>query len=98
MTSAKGKKYIYSGWRASGITDAVQMGKANLLPIDHFNDLDPLLPSTQETQEFDSVIAIPEEQNELRSSSDDEYDESSDDDSEWEYDERSAFDAFIIDD
>ena len=73
------------------------MGKANLLPIDHFNDLDPLLPSTQETQEFDSVIAIPEEQNELRSSCDDEYDESSDDDSEWEYDERSAFDAFIID-
>ena len=58
------------------------MGKANLPPIHPFNDLDPLLPSTQETQEFDSVIAIPEEQNGLRCNSDDEYDEASDDDSE----------------
>ena len=58
------------------------MGKANLPPIHPFIDLDPLLPSTQETQEFDSVIAIPEEQNGLRCNSDDEYDEASDDDSE----------------
>ena len=41
------------------------MGKANLPPIHPFIDLDPLLPSTQKTQEFDSVIAIPEEQNGL---------------------------------
>ena len=42
-------------------TDAVQMVRVNLPPIDPFNDLDPLLPLTHETQEFDSVIAIPEE-------------------------------------
>ena len=60
MTLAEGKKYIYSEWRASGITDAVQVDVANLLPIDLFNDLGPLLPSRQETEEFDSVIAIPE--------------------------------------
>ena len=29
------------------------MGKANLPPIHPFNDLDPLLPSTQETQGLD---------------------------------------------
>ena len=56
----------------------------NLPPTDPSKDLDPLLPSRQETQEFDSVIAIPEEQNELRSSSVDKYDQSSDDNSEWE--------------
>ena len=60
MTLAEGKKYIYSEWRASGITDAVQVDVANLLPIDLFNDLGPLLPSRHETEEFDSVIAIPE--------------------------------------
>ena len=42
MTSAKGKKYIYSGWRASGVTDAVYMCKVNLPPIDPFNDHDSL--------------------------------------------------------
>ena len=81
MTSSEEKKYIYSEWGVSGVTDAVQMGKANLPPIDPFNDLDPLPLSTQETQEFDSLIVISEEQNGLRDSSDGEYDESSDDDS-----------------
>ena len=87
MTSAKGKKYIHSGWRASGITDAIKMGKANFPPIDPFNDLDPLLLLTEETPEIDSVIAITEEQNGLRSNSDHEYDISSDSDSDWRYDD-----------
>ena len=52
--------HIYSGRRGCGITEAVQMGKANLPPTDPFNDLDPLVPSTQETQEFNSVIAVQE--------------------------------------
>ena len=55
-----------------------------------------MLPLTQETQEFDSVIAIPEMKNGHTCSSDDEYDESSHGDSEWEYDERSAFDTFFV--
>ena len=98
MTSAVGKKYIHSVWRTSGITDAIKVGKVNLPPIDPFNDLDPLLPLTEKTPEIDSVIAITEEQNGLRSSSDHECDISSDSDSEWEYDdERSAFDAFTLD-
>ena len=29
MTTEEGKKYIYSGWRASGITDAIRMGKSS---------------------------------------------------------------------
>ena len=90
-------KYICSGWRASGITDAAQIGKVNLTPIDSFNDLDPLVSSTQEIQELNSVIPVQEEQNGLRCRSDDECDESSDDNSEVECDERSAFDTFIVD-
>ena len=73
------------------------MGKTILPPIDPVNDLEPLIISTQETEEFDSVIAILEEQNGLKYNSEDEYDESSNDDLEWEYDERSGFDAFIVD-
>ena len=82
LTLAEGKKYICSGWKTSVILDAVQMGKANFPSISPFNDLDSLLPSTQKTQESDSVIALPQEQNGLRCSSDDEYDELSDGDSE----------------
>ena len=74
MTSAEGKKYIYSGWRASGITDAIKIGKANFPPTDPFNDLDSLLPLTEETPEIDSVTPIIEEQNRLTSSSDHEHD------------------------
>ena len=84
MISAKGKKYIYSGWRASGVTDAVHMCKVNLPPIDPFNDHDSLPLSTQGTQEFDSVIAISEKQNGLRCCSDDKYDKSKDGDLEWD--------------
>lgn len=53
--------HIYSGRRGCGITEAVQMGKANLPPIDPFNDLNCLLPLIHETQEFASVIALPKE-------------------------------------
>ena len=94
MTSSEGKKYIESGWRTSGITDAISMGKENLPPIDPFNDLDPLLPSIEESEENVSVIAIPDEQNGIRSNSYEEDSQSSDEDSEWEYDERSAFDLY----
>ena len=88
MISAERKKCICGGWRPSGITNALHMGKVNLPLIDALKDLDPLLPSTEETQEFDSVIAIPEEQNGLRCGSDDEYDESGN--------KKSAFDTFIV--
>ena len=60
-----------------------------------FNDLNSLLPLTHETQEFDSVIALPKEYNGRRCGSSD--DESSNDNSEWECDKRSAFEAFVVD-
>ena len=69
------------------------MGKENLPPIDPFNDLDPFLPSIEESEENVSVIAIPDEQNGIRSNSYEEDGQSSDEDSEWEY-ERSAFDLY----
>ena len=70
MTTEEGKKYIYSRWRASGITDAIRMGKSNLPPIDHFHDLDLMLPSGEESHDSSSVIAISEEQNGVRNEHD----------------------------
>ena len=72
MTNQEEKKYIYSGWRASEITDAIRMGKSNLPPIDPFSDLDPMLPSGEESHDSNSVIAISKEQNGVRNE-DDEY-------------------------
>ena len=60
MTTEEGKKYINSEWRASGITDVIRMGKSNLPLIDPFNDLDPMLPSGEESHDSNSGIAISE--------------------------------------
>lgn len=94
MTSDSGKKYIDSGWRAAGITDAIEMGKENLPPIDPFHDLDPLLPSAEATQAIESMIAIPEEQNGRDNDEECNFSSDEDSDSEWEDGERNAFDVF----
>ena len=60
MTTEEGKKYINSERRASGITDVIRMGKSNLPLIDPFNDLDPMLPSGEESHDSNSGIAISE--------------------------------------
>ena len=70
------------------------MSKANLTHINPFHDLDLLLPSAETTQVIESMIAIPEEQNARDNDDDEECNFSSDEDSEWEYDERNAFDVF----
>ena len=43
MTTSKGSTIIESGWRAAGISDAIQLGNKELLPNDPFRDIDPLL-------------------------------------------------------
>ena len=42
-----GKRVIMSGMRATGITDAAQLGTKNLPCIDPFNDIDPMLTRQQ---------------------------------------------------
>ena len=43
MTTCKGSKIIESGWRAAGISNAIQLGSKGLPPIDTFQAIDPLL-------------------------------------------------------
>ena len=43
MTTEKGRDIISGGWRAAGITDAINLGVENLPSIDPFDDIDPLV-------------------------------------------------------
>ena len=62
MTSHKGKEIIASGWRASGISDALKLGTAGIQSIDPFHDLDPLMSQEQAQQETHLLCNIPEEE------------------------------------
>ena len=48
MTSESGSKVIVSGWKASGIFDAVEMGSSVLPSIDPFQDISPLISSNDQ--------------------------------------------------
>lgn len=50
MSTDTGKK-IESGWRAAGIIDALKLGTKQLLSIDSFNDLDPMVTLAEITQQ-----------------------------------------------
>ena len=43
MTSFEGRSIVISGWRRSGIYDAVTKGSKNLVPLDPFFDIDPMI-------------------------------------------------------
>ena len=43
MTTSKGSTIIESGWKTSGISDAIRLGSKELPPIDPFQDIDLLL-------------------------------------------------------
>ena len=49
MTSSKGVSIIKSGWRASGITDAVDIGLEKLPSIDPFEEIDPMMGDNRDT-------------------------------------------------
>ena len=42
LTSEKGKEIMMSGWRASGIINAVQSGSESLQQLDPFQDVEPI--------------------------------------------------------
>ena len=50
MTNSQGKEIIMSGWKASGIIEAIKKESAKLPSLDPFNDLDPLLTESPNTE------------------------------------------------
>ena len=49
MTTSKGKEIIDSGWKVTGISDAVKLGSSKLPPIDPFHEIDPMLGDESES-------------------------------------------------
>jgi len=92
MTTGDGKKNIMSGWRASGIEDAVKLGSNNLPTVDPFSDLDPMLDgSISKGQNLNALCHMSED--EIASEySQVENEDDIDSEDEWEM-SRGAFDA-----
>ena len=75
ITSEKGQKIVFSGRKAAGISDAVEMRSAKLKCLDAFNYIDPL---GGDSISFEDDFQFPEEGNpdvnqRYESDSDDKY-------------------------
>lgn len=109
MSSPEGKAVISSGWKKSGIYDAIRLGSSKLPALDPFNDICPLMEVVSPTETLSLASLFPEELDSYRKVTD----ESEAEESEWEidgdaendsdndvgnddsdYDTRNAFDAF----
>ena len=63
MTTSQGKEIIMSGWKASGIIiEAIKKGSTRLRSLDPFNDLDPLLSESPNTEECSNISELDEDQ------------------------------------
>ena len=62
MTNSQGKEIIMSGWKASGIIEAIKKGTVRLPNLDPFNDLDPLLTESPNTEECFDISELDEDQ------------------------------------
>ena len=63
MTTSQGKEIIMSGWKASGIIiEAIEKGSDRLRSLDPFNDLDPLLSESPNTEECSNISELDEDQ------------------------------------
>ena len=92
FTSSKGKDIIISGWRASGILDALKLGSVGLPSIDPFDDIDPLVSQEHIHGEIQTIHQVPKEERVLGFTR---QDDNSDSDSDWEMgDGPVAFDMF----
>ena len=83
MTTAEGRENILSGWRASGIADAVRLGTKNLPSPDAFNEIDPILDLTSNDDNVDALFSLSE--GEIRIGVGDTYESDSDDEVDEEY-------------
>ena len=43
LTTSKGKEIIDNGWKAAGISGALELGSSKMPSIDPFHDIDPML-------------------------------------------------------
>ena len=79
LNNNEGKEVILSGWRSSGIADAIEMGSAGLPSLDPYLEIDQLC----ESYEIDQGISNDNPDEFL---AEEEENHPSDSDSEWELD------------
>ena len=111
MSSQEGKEIIASGWKKSGIYDALKLGSKGLPPLDPFDDICPLMEAVETNETLSLASLFPEELDCFRGNDDKE--EAEEENSEWESDDevgnngsspdfgddddnmRNAFDTFL---
>ena len=95
MSSPEGKVVIIaSGWRKSGILDAVEMGLSKFPVLDPFNDICPLVDASLPKETLSLASLFPQELESYRTK----IDEIDDDESEWEVDDEAEEDTRTDDD
>ena len=62
MTTSQDKETIMSPWKASGIIEAINKRSARLPSLDPFNDMDPLLTKSLNTEECCGSSELDEDQ------------------------------------
>ena len=62
MTTSQGKEIIMSGWKTSGIIEAIKKGSARLLSLNPFSELDPLHTESPNTEEYFGISELDEVQ------------------------------------
>ena len=95
MSSLEGKVVIASGWRKSGILDAVEMGLSKLPVLDPFNDICPSVDASLPKETLSLPSLFRQELESYRTKITDEID---DDESEWEVDDVAEEDTRTDDD
>ena len=75
MSSPEGKVVIASGWRKSGILDAVEMGLSKLPVLDPFNDICPLVDASIPKETLSLASLCPQELESYRTKITDEIDD-----------------------
>ena len=63
MTTKEGKGIIMSGWKSTGILQAIRTGSANLESLDPFSDIDPLISEVTHENKV-NIAEINEEERE----------------------------------
>ena len=58
MTTSKGREIIDSGWKASGISDAIKLGSEKMPSIDPFIIIDPMLSENTEPDNNSHLLAV----------------------------------------
>jgi len=92
MSTEAGKVVTISGWKRSGIFDAIQMGSKGLPSLDPFAEISPLPSVLQEFTEILSLESLfPSDMDRFKERIEVEDEESSE---ELEYEGGNAFDLF----